>query len=56
MLVLMFTIDTQYIIFCIELTLCVRIPFERGVLDTTLCDKVSQCQVGDFLRVLRFPP
>ena len=25
----------------------------RGVLETTLCDKA--CQVGDFLRVLRFP-
>ena len=25
-----------------------------GVLDTTLCDEV--CQVGGFLRILRFPP
>jgi hypothetical protein len=34
----------------------------RGVLDTTLCDKVCQCllsdlwQVNDFLQVLQFPP
>ena len=30
----------------------------RGVLDTTLCDKVVSDlrQVGGFLRVLRFPP
>ena len=28
----------------------------RGVLDTTLCDKVCDRQVGGFLRVLRFPP
>ena len=29
----------------------------RGVLDTTLCDKVSDLrQVGYFLRVLRLPP
>ena len=27
-----------------------------GVLDTTLCDKVSQWQVSDFLWVLWFPP
>ena len=26
----------------------------RGVLDTTLCDKV--CQVNDFLELLRSPP
>jgi hypothetical protein len=29
----------------------------RGVLDTTLCDKVCDLrQVGSFLKVLRFPP
>jgi hypothetical protein len=27
-----------------------------GVLDTALCDKVCQWQIGGFLRVLRFPP
>jgi hypothetical protein len=32
------------------LTLFVRIPLERGVLDTTLCDKVCQGQVCGFLR------
>jgi hypothetical protein len=39
------------------ITLWVRIPLRRGVLDTTLCDKVCQwiTTVG-FLRVLRFPP
>jgi len=39
------------------LKLWVRIQFMRGVLDTTLCDKVSDLrQVGGFLRVLRFSP
>jgi hypothetical protein len=35
-----------------------QISLRRGVLDTTLCDKVSDLrQVGGFLRVLRrFPP
>ena len=35
------------------LTLWVRIQLRRGVLDTTLCDKVCQCLrlVGGFLRV-----
>ena len=34
-----------------------RIPIRRGVLDTTLCDIVSDLwHVGGFLRVLRFPP
>jgi hypothetical protein len=29
----------------------------RGVLNTPLCDKANDLrQVGDFLRVLRFPP
>ena len=28
----------------------------RGVLDTTLCDKVCQWHVGGFLGILRFPP
>jgi hypothetical protein len=39
------------------LTLWVRIPIRRSVLDTTLCDKfVSDLrQVGDFLRLLWFP-
>jgi hypothetical protein len=32
------------------LTLFVRIPLGRGVLDTTLCDKVCQGQVCGFLR------
>jgi hypothetical protein len=27
-----------------------------SVLDTTLCDKVCQCQVCGFLQVLQFPP
>jgi hypothetical protein len=36
----------------------VRIPLRRGVLDTTLCDKVCRdlWQVSGFLPVLRFPP
>ena len=41
------------------LKLWIRIPLRRCVLDTTLCDTsfVSDLrQVGDFLRVLRFPP
>jgi hypothetical protein len=40
------------------LTLWVRILLRRGVLDTTLCDKVCHwlAQVCGFLRVLRFPP
>jgi hypothetical protein len=40
------------------LTLWVRIPLRRDVLDTTLCDQfVSDLrQVCGFLRVLRFPP
>ena len=39
------------------LTLWVWIPPSRGVLDTTLCDKVCQRLAADgFLRVLRFPP
>jgi hypothetical protein len=28
----------------------------RGVLDTTLCDKVCQSFTAGFLRVLQFPP
>jgi len=40
------------------LTLWVRIPFRRGVLDTILCDTVCQwlAAVGVFFRVLRFHP
>ena len=39
------------------LPLCVRTPLSRGVLDATLCDKVSDLrQVGGFLLVLWFPP
>jgi hypothetical protein len=44
---------------CISpLTLWARTPLRRGVLDTTLCDKVCQwlAQVDGFLRVLQFPP
>ena len=43
----------------LQLTLWVRIPLRRGVLDTTLCEKVCVCdlrQVGGFLPVHRFPP
>jgi hypothetical protein len=37
--------------------LIVRNILRRGVLDTTLCDKVSDLwQVGGFLWVLQFPP
>ena len=42
-----------------SLTLWVRIPLKRGVLNTTLCDKVCQSvlwQVVGFPLVLRFPP
>jgi hypothetical protein len=35
------------------LTLCVRSPLRRGVLDATLCDKVCQWPVGGFLWVFR---
>ena len=40
------------------LTLWVRLPLRRGVLNTTSCDKfVSDLrQIGGFLRVLWFPP
>jgi hypothetical protein len=40
------------------LTLWVRIPLRRSVLNTILCDKVCQwlAAVGGFLQVLRFPP
>ena len=40
------------------LMLWVWIPLGRGVLDTTLCDKVCQwfAKVDGFLQVLRFPP
>ena len=40
------------------LTLWARIQLRRGVLDTTLYNKVCQCLqlVGGFLRVLRVPP
>ena len=40
-----------------DLTLRVRIPFKRGVLDTTLYDKVCQwLETSRFLQVLHFPP
>jgi hypothetical protein len=39
------------------LMLWIRIPLRRGVLDTTLCDKVCQLrQFGGVLRISRFPP
>jgi hypothetical protein len=44
---------------CISpLTLWVWFPLRRGVLDTTVCDKVYQwfVQVGGFRRVFRFSP
>jgi hypothetical protein len=44
---------------CISpLTLRVWFPLRRGVLDTTVCDKVDQwfAQVGGFRRVFRFSP
>jgi len=45
-------IDTCRII----VPILVRIPLRRGVLDTTLCDKVFQRLASGFLQVLRFPP
>jgi len=33
---------TTYAISLSPLTLWVRIPFRRGILDTTLCDKVCE--------------
>jgi hypothetical protein len=45
-----------YVICLSHLTLWVRIPLRRGVLDTTLCDKVWQWLATGFFCVLRFPP
>ena len=58
--VIVWYLDLQLHMQSVPITTKVVIKFEprswRGVLDTTLCDKVCQRHVGGFLRILWFPP